>query len=334
MAKKAGSPDVTVDIVDMPEGESAVPSLDLVPFYNDSGEVAFKGNYAAIKSHLEAWRDTVKKVKFTAEDMDTVTKYKKAAVSCRTSITAFATEAKRKYFNGPKDVFTAMVEDLISIAADVEKMAGKVLDAEEDRRVGALTKVFDIYRDDFQDRYKLSPEGLAQIQYLKQYYNKTAIEAETKADLERQFREISEKEKAKVAGERTIRKLCSANPLLNVDLYLRRLEEADLSTVMDEIEAEEERLSNLKAEEPAREVDIVDAPSDAKPQDAETVKLGVMGPAMRYLSQGSDFPNNRKRMAVEIEYPVDLGDALSSIFRELVQYGIKTRQLQISKDVF
>ena len=58
---------------------------------------------------------------------------------------------------------------------------------------------------------------------------------------------------------------------------------------------------------------------------AETVLIGVRGAAGAMLSRGSDFPGKKKSMVLDIEYPIDYGDALTLVFKELRKYGIITK---------
>jgi hypothetical protein len=45
----------------------------------------------------------------------------------------------------------------------------------------------------------------------------------------------------------------------------------------------------------------------------------------------SDFPGLNKKMTLQLEYPVDLGDELTRIFDELRKNGVKMRVLKVEE---
>jgi len=311
--------------------DDEAPVLDLVPYFDEKKGVAFDGNFDAVKGYLESWRKQVSTVKFTSKDMDTVMKYKKAAQGYRISLKDFETTVKKKYFNAPKDIFSGMIAELQSIVSDIETKADDVLSEEENKRLADLTQVFDIYKKDFQAEYNLSEAGLARVEYRKSYYNKTAVEADTKKDLEQQFKDIANDERSKALAEKTIRKLCAGNPLLPLQRYLDMIETDDLAIIMDEIEEEENRLAEaVKAKEakeeiaaiPVTEAEEVDE-DESSAVDTEKVVIGVFGAASKALAGGSQFPGRTKAMVADIVYPCDMGPALTVVCKELAKYGIK-----------
>jgi hypothetical protein len=58
--------------------------------------------------------------------------------------------------------------------------------------------------------------------------------------------------------------------------------------------------------------------------EGEPVKLGI--PC--HIDFNSDFKGRTKTMKIELVYPCDLGDALTQLFAELKQYGIKVRPVK------
>ena len=339
MARKAG--EVVVDAVPVTEEDKQIPVLDLVPFVDEKNGIELRGNYDALKKALETRRDEIAKIKLTASDMETVAKYKKEAVGYRTFLKDFEDKAKKRYFNGPKDIFVAKIASLQSVVAEIEAKANAVLEKEEKKRVDALTQVLVIYKDDFQEEFGLSPASLAAIEFKQTYYNKTAKEAEIKDDLRAQFKAAKDKEVARASGEKMIRKLCNGNPLLNVEAFVKKLDTTDLAIIVDEIEAEEERLAAARKPAPEPEVREVEAEivdDDELPQDEDRspakIAVGVIGAASKFLGGGSDFPGRNKTLSIEIVYPVDMGDALTEVFKALREYGIKTRVIQAAKDTF
>jgi len=335
MAKTKIAPvkDIGVEIM-QEDGKDNLPALALEPYIDPKDKsFALRGNFDKVKAALEARRAEIAKMKLTAKDLDTVMKYKKEAQGYRTMIAALEKDYKSRYFNAPKDVFAGTIAGLQAIVADIEARADKVLDAEEEKRVKALTQVLDIYKDDLQVRYQLSEGGLATIEYKSTYFNKTAKEAVTKADLEEQFKQTKQRETARASGERMIRSLCKDNPLLDVDRYVKLLDDDELANIVDMIEAEKKRLAEAKNAVPAEvtaEVIEDDEPGSeidgsASSSAPQALVLGVKGTMTDMLSGGSDFPGKTKTMTLEVTYPIDFGPALTEIFKELSAYGIKTK---------
>ena len=241
---------IEVEILPDGEGDDTLPALDLEPYIDPKTKaLSIRGNYDTIEAFLSRRRDFIAGKKFSAKDLETVAKYKKEAVGYRTMIDAAEKNTKKVYFNSPKDVFAGKIASLQSIVGEIEDKADKILAVEEKKRVDALNEVFAIYCDDFQAVYGLSPEGRDSIEYRPNYYNKTAKEKETKADLEEQFKVIKAKEKARASGEKMIRAACAPNKLLDVERYILQLAGGtELATILEDIEAEKERLE--KAKEP------------------------------------------------------------------------------------
>lgn len=341
MAKKKGEAEPTVEVLPVLPEDSEIPALSLVPFTTDKQVVEFQGNFEVVKNALEQRRDEVKKMKVSAKDMDTVEKLKKEAQGYRIYLTDTGTFGKRKFFNAPKAIYEGKLQTLLGIVAEMESKAQVVIDAIAEAKRDELTAVFDLYKKSFQEKYNLSPEGLAMIEYKPAYYNKTAKEKDTKDDLENQFIGRSNIEKAVALGEKTIRALCNGKPLLDVEHYVGELKGGkELAIIMDDITTEEARLAEAQKVVPVEAVPVeapASAPSGFAQQapeetaDTDIVKVGVLGVASRLLGGGADFPTRTKKAHFEIEYPSEFGDALSEIFKELKKYGIKSRNL---KDTF
>lgn len=338
MAKRKGDGEATVEILPVLPEDSKIPALSLVPFTAENQAVEFRGNFEAVKAALEQRRDEVKKMKVSAKDMDTVEKLKKEAQGYRIYLTETGTFGKRRFFNAPKDIYDSKMQTLLVIVGEMESKAQVVIDQIAEAKRNELTAVFDLYKKSFQEKYNLSPEGLATIEYKPAYYNKTAKEKDTKDDLENQFIGRSNLEKAVALGEKTIRALCNGKPLLDVEAYVRELKGGkELAIIMDDITTEEARLAEAQKVKPVDAVPVetpASAPSGFAHQspeetvDTDIVKVGVLGVASRLLGGGADFPTRTKKAHFEIEYPSEFGDALSEIFKELKKYGIKSRNLK------
>lgn len=334
---KTKNTEVMAEVLPVLPEDAKIPALDLAPVMTEAKDIEITGNYEVIKSSLEARRDEILKMKVSVKDLDTVEKLKKEAMGYRIYIAEYEKRGKSKWFNGPKDIFAGKIATLQGIVADMEAKAQKVLDKLEAERTGKVTQVLNLYKEQFQEKYAISEEGLALIEYKPAYYNKTAREKDSKDDLEAQFIARRDLEKALALGVKTIIALCAGKPLLNQEKYIEDLKGGrELALVMDDIAAEEAR---LKAAQQVIVPEVVDeVPSGApgsfaastptvESVDCEKVVVGVIGAASSLLSK-SDFPGKMKVTRRDITYPDDLGPALTKIFTELAKYGITAKVVE------
>ena len=321
---------VGVEVVPVDE-KGDIPVLDLVPYFDEKdNKVVLKGNYETVETYLKSRKDAILANKFSAKDLDTVLKYKKEAVAYRNALKTMETNGKRKYFNDPKDVYAGKFATLQAIVSEIEAATDKVLEKEEKKRIADINVVLDLYKDKFQQTYKLSGECLAEIVYRSGYYNKGAKEKETKDDLEAQFKVILDRENAKKAGIAIVTKLCSVDPRINVQHFLGRIGNVDIALIMGEIDEEVERLKEVdrkKIEAPAPNT-VTGVMRDSAPAtpSTDTVVLGVTGKASEWAK--SDFPGLEKVKTIEITYPVDLADAVGQVFTKLREFGVKIREVE------
>jgi hypothetical protein len=49
----------------------------------------------------------------------------------------------------------------------------------------------------------------------------------------------------------------------------------------------------------------------------QAIALGVKAAAGELLTSGSDFPGKMKVMVLDIEYPIDIGDAFTAVFQKI-----------------
>jgi hypothetical protein len=272
-------------------------------------------------------------MEITEDNMEQVRLIKKEAVAYRNSLTKIQNDIKKTYFNDPKAVFEARMGQLLGVVGEVEKAADQVLEIEEKERVAGINEVIDHYVEKFQAQYNLDEEHLARIERKKSYYNKTAEEKMRKDDIEQQFKDLKKDQEAYAANIRLIKATCKEEPRLNVQHWIDQLRYDDVATITEAIIAEKQRLRDLDKQEQETgdsrttsstaedaEFEVVDGGST----ELLPVKLGV--PV--HIDFSSDFKGRTKSMKIELVYPCDLGDALTQLFSELKQYGIKVRPVK------
>ena len=70
----------------------------------------------------------------------------------------------------------------------------------------------------------------------------------------------------------------------------------------------------------------------ASPAPAEVQEEPMqIGTKVNKDAMKSDFPGLNKKMTLQLEYPVDLGDELTRIFDELRKNGVKMRVLKVEE---
>jgi hypothetical protein len=97
------------------------------------------------------------------------------------------------------------------------------------------------------------------------------------------------------------------------------------SVIMEKIEAEKERLENLSKPK-TEEAPAVPSPAPASFDNMEPVTVGIKVNPVK-----TDFPGLNKKMTLELEYPVDLGNELTRIFGELRKNGVKMRVIKVQE---
>ena len=317
--------------------DETIPALVVTP----AQAPAVGGNFEDIKKYLAGWKKKVLAMEMSESNMEEVRTIKKEAVMYRGSLAEIQSSTKKLYFNDPKAVFDAKMGELLAVVADVEKAANGVLAVEEQERIDGINRVLNYYIEEFQKTYQLDDQHYAHLELRKDYYNKTvpkgypSMDKYWKEQIEAQFKELQKSQKAHAANLRLIDNACKGDPRLNVTRYQHDLDARDVASVLEDIEAEKQRLRDLDivAMLPtAASSTNIGAPEHEEffPDDKhEKITLGVP-PTIDF---DTDFPGRTKSMRVEITYPCDLGDALTELFEGLKEKGIRVKRL-VEEPVF
>lgn len=272
-----------------------------------AGTVSFQ----AQKTFLEARINQVLSEEMSEANIVRVEKLKKAVVGWRTSFTKSTDDYMKAVFKAPMSVYKAAAQEVLS---DIDKMESKldeVLSVEENKRIANLNTIFDGIEEELQEKYALPDSYKERVERKKAYYNKTAKMSEVSEDIEEQYKALAKEYKNYQSSVKTVTALCKSDKRLNLQMYIDHLAYSELPEVMDEIEAEKERLANLDREEGKEPV--VDVPE-------EKIEIGVKVKPMK-----SDFPGLTKTMTLQITYGIDLGDELTRVFSELQKNGVKMK---------
>jgi hypothetical protein len=300
-----------------------VPALVITP----EKAPAVTGNYNAIEAVLEKWSAKVLSMTLTEDNLDEVLSIKKAAVAVRGQIDTKVDATKKALFNDPKRIFEARMKSLYALVAKVEGAADEVLGKLEQERVDGINEVLEHYIEKFQEQYDLDGERLDRIERKKSYYNKTADEKARKDDIEQQFKDLKKEQDTYAANIRLIKMTCGDEPRLNVDRYVRDLAVSDVATVVEEINAEKQRLRELDKKPATRLPAVEDAEYEvvegegAASETAPPLKIGIPS----HIDFGSDFKGRMRSATVKLSYYCDQGEALTEVFAHLRQFGVKAK---------
>ena len=283
------------------------------------GEVVFPNadnTLAAQKEFLELRLAAVLKMEMTEANIEKVRVIKRAVVGYRNAFDKQVKDYIKAVYKAPTEVFKAAADAIMDDISKMESQCDEILDKEEEKRRAQVNAAIDGIIEDLKDEYGITFE----VERKKEYYNKTADMQAVAQDIREQFQAEAAKVKQHEADIKMIERACKSDERLNVSAYLSMLAHEAASVIMEKIEEEKERLDGLdKKAEGA-------APAPASEAEEEKLTVGVKVNPVK-----SDFPGLNKKMTLELEYPVDLGDELTRIFGELRKNGVKMKVIKVQE---
>lgn len=276
---------------------------------------------AAQKEFLELRLATVLKMEMTDENIERVRVIKRGIVGWRNTFEKQTKDYVKAVYKGPMDVFKAAADVITEDIAKMEAQCDEILNKEEEKRRAQVNAAIDGLVEDLADEFGFEFE----VERKKEYYNKTADMKAVAQDLREQYQAEASARKQKEADIKLIEKACSGEfaDYINPKTYTDMLAYEPASVVFEKVEAEKERLRAKLTEKAAASP----APASVEAQE-EPVQIGIK---VNKEAMKSDFPGLNKKMTLQLEYPVDLGDELTRIFDELRKNGVKMRVLKVEE---
>jgi hypothetical protein len=314
MAKSKKKTELTEAELLSPLPALSLPKKEEVVFPNADNTLA------AQKEFLELRLATVLKMEMTDENIERVRVIKKGIVGWRNAFDKQVKDYVKGVFDGPKKVFKVASDAIMDDITKMEAQCDKILDAEEEKRRAQVNAAIDGLIEDLTDEFGFELE----VERKKEYYNKTADMKAVAQDLREQFQAEANVRKQKEADFNLIEKACSQGEFseyINPKTYTDMLAYEPASVVFEKVEAEKERLRAKFAEKAAA------SPAPAELQE-EPMQIGIK---VNKEAMKSDFKGLNKKMTLELEYPVDLGDELTRIFDELRKNGVKMHVLKVEE---
>lgn len=244
------------------------------PTLNADKTVTITGNFTELGANIQKVVDRYKSTKLTEDNVEYVKTIKKQFVSLRTGVEREVKEWKTVYLSPAEDLLKAMSKELLAIIDEGESALGAQLDEYDQRRKNELTIILQDYVDEAVEKYGLRDEYATQIQLVKQYYNKTQKEEDTIADIDRQVKELKDKQTQYDNGVALIKAECEETGLLP-DAYIRELDYRNAMEIIMEIKQDKKTQAELKAKaEEGEKITIgEDADSEVARQIAKATEL-------------------------------------------------------------
>ena len=277
MAEKKGAKKMAEEVVVTEVKDVDFEDLELKiekPVLNKDKAITIGGNWDSLKANIQKVVDKYKGTQLTEDNVEYVKTLKKQFVSLRTGVELDFKNYKTAYLDPAENLIKAVKAELLAVIDEGESALGAQLDEYDQRRKDELTVILKEYVDEAVEKYQLREEYSKQIQLVKQYYNKTQKEEDTIANIDRQAKELKDKQSAYDNGVALIKAECEESGLLP-DSYIRELAYRNAMEIIMEIKQDKKAQAELKARaEEGEKVSIgADEDSEIAKQIEKATKL-------------------------------------------------------------
>lgn len=207
------------------------------------------GNFEKYKEDLIKQIETYKSMPLTDE---TVGKVKSSIRQIRTTLEKIEDTAVGAYFDSPKKALRASFAELYAIIAEGESKVDEIIAEDTRKRNDETTKRFTEYVKNKIKNMALEKDAVDYVIFHKQFYNKTAKEAESLNNIDAQLTALEKNFVAYIRAEKKINDLAKkTGAVLHKDAYLYRLSKygEDNADIAAEAEEEAERILSIPPEE-------------------------------------------------------------------------------------
>jgi hypothetical protein len=274
------------------------------PSLNKDNAVAIGGNWDRLKGNIQKVVDRYKGTQLTEDNVEYVKALKKQFVSLRTGVELDFKNYKTAYLDPAENLLKAVKMELLAVIDEGESALGKQLDEYDQRRKDELTVILKEYVDEAVEKYHLRDEYATQIQLVKQYYNKTQKEEDSIADINRQAKELADKQTAYDNGVELIKAECEEAGLLP-DAYIRELAYRNAMEIIMEIKQDKKAKAELKA----------------KAEEGETVTIGAsddseIAQQMKKATELSAKEDEERTRVLKVTYKASQAKLMAGFFKE------------------
>ena len=272
------------------------------PVLNKDKAVTIGGNWDSLKTNIQKVVDRYKGTQLTEDNVDYVKALKKQFVSLRTGVELDFKNYKTAYLDPAENLIKAVKAELLAVIDEGESALDKQLDEYDQRRKDELTIILKDYVAESVEKYHLRDEYATQIQLKKNYYNKTAKEEETIADIDTQAKELADKQTAYDNGVALIKAECEESGLLP-DSYIRELAYRNAMEIIMEIKQDKKAQAELKA----------------KTEEGEKVTIGADEDSeiAKQMAKATSLPEDEERTKVlRVTYKASQAKLMARFFKE------------------
>lgn len=272
------------------------------PSLNKDNAVTIGGNWDRLKGNIQKVVDRYKGTELTEDNVEYVKTLKKQFVSLRTGVELDFKNYKTAYLDPAESLLKAVKMELLAVIDEGESALDKQLDEYDQRRKDELTVILKEYVEEAVEKYHLRDEYATQIQLIKQYYNKTQKEEDTIADIERQAKELADKQTAYDNGVALIKAECEESGLLP-DAYIRELAYRNAMEIIMEIKQDKKAQAELKT----------------KAEEGEKITIGEASDSeiAKQIAKATDLPEDEERTKVlRVTYKASQAKLMARFFKE------------------
>lgn len=272
------------------------------PVLNKDKAITIGGNWDNLKANIKKVVDRYKGTQLTEDNVDYVKALKKQFVSLRTGVELDFKNYKTAYLDPVDSLLKAVKKELLAVIDEGESALGKQLDAYDQKRKDELTVILKEYVDEAAEKYHLRDEYKAQIQLVKQYYNKTQKEEDSITDIDRQAKELADKQTAYDNSVALIKAECEESGLLP-DSYIRELAYRNAMEIIIEIKQDKKAKAALKENIEAGEKVVIGADEDSE--------------IVRQMEKATSIPEDEERTRVmRVTYKGSQAKLMTRFFKE------------------
>lgn len=315
MAKKKEQKKLTEAELLAPLPALSLPKKEEVVFPNADNKLA------AQKEFLKLRLAAVLGMEMNEANLEKVKTVKKGIVGWRNTFKAQCDDYVKGVYKGPMEVFKTAADAIMDDIAEMEAQCDEILNKEEEKRRAQVNAAIDGLVEDLKDEFGFELE----VERKKEYYNKTADMKAVAQDLREQYQAEAAARKQKAADIKLIEKACGGEfaEFINPQAFIDLLAYEPASVVFEKVEAEKERVKARLAEK-----GIYAPVKHPVEVQEEPVQIGIK---VNKEAMKTDFPGLNKKMTLQLEYPVDMGDELTRIFDELRKNGVKMKVLKVEE---
>lgn len=283
---------------------------------------AISGNFDQYKNELTAQIEKYKEMPLTEE---TVAPVKSAIRQIRTTLEKMESTAVSAYFDTPKKILKAQFAELYSIVADGENKVDAIIAEDTRKRNEATTARLVKYIESKITGMALEADAVDYVILEKQFYNKTAKDAEIYDNIDSQLASLEKNFAAFVRAEKKITNLSlKIGPVFNKGKFLYGLSKYgdNNDSVAAQAEEEADRISSIPAEEM----------KPAAPVSASTpMKRAIVTPEQEIIVSFPIVDKKDSKGTEELYYnftvPKEAKKQFAELLSKLKEVGIKSKKM-------